>query len=121
MLRIMLKSNEPSGPESIQSCVDPFRQQFLPWPTKGWSCEIMGPKLFASPSSLLVDPGDICPPHKAGHASRRGWRQDGLALSALKNVVKRIDARTRSRSTVVEVGGEHRFSSINHKVRCMSG
>jgi hypothetical protein len=62
MLRIMLKSNEPSGPESIQSCIDPFRQQFLPWPTKGWSCEIMGPKLFARPSSLLVDPGDICPP-----------------------------------------------------------
>jgi hypothetical protein len=62
MLRIMLKSNEPSGPESIQSCINPFRQQFLPWPTKGWPCEIMGPKPFVRPSRLLVDPGDICPP-----------------------------------------------------------
>jgi hypothetical protein len=65
MLRIMLKSHESSGPESIQSCVNPFRQQFLPWPTKGWPCEIMGPKPFVKPSSLLVDPGDICPPHWA--------------------------------------------------------
>jgi hypothetical protein len=62
MLRIMLKSNEPSGPESIQSCFKPFRQQFLPWPTKGWPCEIIGPKPFVRPSSLLVDQGDICHP-----------------------------------------------------------
>jgi hypothetical protein len=61
MLWIMLKSNEPSGFESIQSCANPFRQRFLPWPTKGWPCEIMGPKPFARPSSLLVDPRDICP------------------------------------------------------------
>jgi hypothetical protein len=63
MLWIMLKPNEPSGLESIQSCVNPFRTLFLPWPTKGWPCEIMGPKPFAGPSNLLVDPGDICPPH----------------------------------------------------------
>jgi hypothetical protein len=62
MLWIMLKSNEPLGSEPIQSCVNPFRQQFLPRPTKGWPCEIMGPKPFVRPSSLLVDPGDICPP-----------------------------------------------------------
>jgi hypothetical protein len=34
MLRIMLKSNELSGPESIQSSVNPFRQQFLPGPRR---------------------------------------------------------------------------------------
>jgi hypothetical protein len=62
MLWIILKSHESSGPESIQSSVDPFRHQFLPWPTKGWPCEIMGPNPYARPSSLLVDPGDICPP-----------------------------------------------------------
>jgi hypothetical protein len=59
MLWIMLKSNVSSGLESIQSCVNPF----LHWPTKGWPYEIMGPKPFARPSSLLVDLGDICPPH----------------------------------------------------------
>jgi hypothetical protein len=59
----MLKPNEPSGLEFIQSCINPFYQWFLPWPTKGWPCEIMGPKSFARPSNLLVDPGDICPPH----------------------------------------------------------
>jgi hypothetical protein len=63
MLRIMLKSNESSRPKSIQSCVNTFCQQFLPWLTKGWPCEIMGPKPFARPSSLLVDPG-ISVPHK---------------------------------------------------------
>jgi hypothetical protein len=62
MLWIMLKPNELSGLESIPSCVNPFRQRFLPWPKKGWPCKVMGPNLFARPSSLLVDPGDICPP-----------------------------------------------------------
>jgi hypothetical protein len=62
MLRIMFKPNELSGLKSIQSCVDPFCQWFLPWPTKGWPCEVMGPESFARPSSLLVDPRDICPP-----------------------------------------------------------
>jgi hypothetical protein len=58
----MLNSSEPSGPKSIHSWVNPFHHQFLPWPTKGWPCEIMGPKSSVWPSSLLVDPGDICPP-----------------------------------------------------------
>jgi hypothetical protein len=62
MLWIMLKSNESSEPGSIQSCVDPFRQRLLPWPTKGRPCEVMGPKSFTRPSSLLVVLGDICPP-----------------------------------------------------------
>jgi hypothetical protein len=62
MLWIMLGSNEPSGPESIQSHINPFRQQFFPWPTKGWPCEIMGLNPFARPSRLLVDPRNICPP-----------------------------------------------------------
>jgi hypothetical protein len=42
--------------------------------------------------------------NEAGSCVEKGWRQDRLALSPLKNVVKWIDARTRSRSTVVEVG-----------------
>jgi hypothetical protein len=57
-----LKSVGPSGLELIRSCADPFRQTFLPRPTKGWPCEISGPKPFVRSSSLLVDPGDICPP-----------------------------------------------------------
>jgi hypothetical protein len=62
MLQIMFESIEPSGLELIQSCIDPFCQWFLPWPTKGWPCEITGPESFVRPSSLLVDSGDICPP-----------------------------------------------------------
>jgi hypothetical protein len=63
MLRITFEFSEPCGLELIRSYVDPFCQRFLPWPTKGWPCEIMDPESFARPSSLLVDPGDICP-HK---------------------------------------------------------
>jgi hypothetical protein len=57
-----LKSVGSSGLELIRSCADPLRQTFLPRPTKGWPCEISGPKPFARSSSLLVDPGDIRPP-----------------------------------------------------------
>jgi hypothetical protein len=60
MLWIMLKLVESYGLESIQSRVSPFRRRFLPWPTKGWPCEVMDPKPFAMFSSLLVDSGDIC-------------------------------------------------------------
>jgi hypothetical protein len=49
----------------IQSYADPFCQTFLPWPTKGWPCEIMVLRPFARPSCLLVDLGDICPPQLA--------------------------------------------------------
>jgi hypothetical protein len=34
----------------------------LAWPTKGWPCEVTGPRPRARSSCLLVDPGDICPP-----------------------------------------------------------
>jgi hypothetical protein len=51
LLWIMLKPIEPSGLESIPSCVNPFRQRFLPWPTKVWPYEVMSPKPFARPSS----------------------------------------------------------------------
>jgi hypothetical protein len=59
---IMFEFSEPHGLESIRSYVDPFCQTFLPWPTKGWPCEIMGLRPFARPSCLLVDPG-ISVPH----------------------------------------------------------
>jgi hypothetical protein len=62
LLWIMLEFIGPPGLELIQSCADPFCQTFLPWPTKGWPCEIMVLRPFARPSCLLVDPGDICPP-----------------------------------------------------------
>jgi hypothetical protein len=57
-----LKSIGPSGLELIRSCADPLHQVFLSKPTKGWPCKISGPKPFARSSSLLVDPGNICPP-----------------------------------------------------------
>jgi hypothetical protein len=62
LLWIMLEFIGPPGLELIQSCVDPFCQTFLPRPTKGWPCETMGPRPFTRSSSLLVDPGNICPP-----------------------------------------------------------
>jgi hypothetical protein len=62
VLWITLKSKEPPGPESASSSRRPIPPAVLPWPTKGWLCEIMGPKPFARPSCLLVDPGDIRPP-----------------------------------------------------------
>jgi hypothetical protein len=52
----MLEFFGTPGLELIQSCVDPLCQTFLPRPTKGWPCETMGPRPFASYSSLLVDP-----------------------------------------------------------------
>jgi hypothetical protein len=63
LLWIMLEFIGSPGLELIQSCADPFCQIFLPRPTKGWPCETMGPRPFSRSSSLLVDPGDICPPH----------------------------------------------------------
>jgi hypothetical protein len=65
----MLEFIGPPGLELIQSCIDPFCQTFLPRPTKGWPCETMGPSPFTRSSSLLVDPGDICPPQLSVHRS----------------------------------------------------
>jgi hypothetical protein len=67
LLWIMLEFIGPPGLELIQSCADPFCLTFLPRPTKGWPCETTGPRLFARSSSLLVDPGDICPPQLENH------------------------------------------------------
>jgi hypothetical protein len=55
-------SSDRSGLESIQPCINPLHQTFLLRPTKGWPCEILGPRPFARSFSLLVDPGDIRPP-----------------------------------------------------------
>jgi hypothetical protein len=62
MLRVAFEFGEPHGLELIRPHVDPFCWKFLPWPTKGWPCKIMGLGPFVRPSYLLVDPGDICPP-----------------------------------------------------------
>jgi hypothetical protein len=61
-LWIMLKSNEPPRPESAHSLRQPILPAVLPWPTKGKPRESIGPKPFARPSCLLVDPGDVRPP-----------------------------------------------------------
>jgi hypothetical protein len=50
------------GPESAHSLRRPILPAVLPWPTKRRPCETIGPKPFARPSCLLVDPGDIRPP-----------------------------------------------------------
>jgi hypothetical protein len=64
-LWIMLKPHEPPWPAFALSLHWPILPAVLPWPMKGWPCETIGPKPFARPSSLLVDPGDICPPTSA--------------------------------------------------------
>jgi hypothetical protein len=62
-LRIALEFDELLGPEPASLSRRPIPPVVLPWPTKGWSCEIIGPKPLVRPSCLLVDLGDICPPH----------------------------------------------------------
>jgi hypothetical protein len=73
-----LKSVGASGLELIRSCADPLRQTFLPRPTKGWPCEISGPRPFARSSSLLVDPGDICPPQWQRREGEEGEGGSGV-------------------------------------------
>jgi hypothetical protein len=50
------------GLESVNFSSWPILQVVLARPTKGWPCELTGPRPRARPSCLLVDPGDICPP-----------------------------------------------------------
>jgi hypothetical protein len=82
---MLFKSVGSSEFELIRSCVDLLHQAFLPRPMKGWPCETSGPKPFARSSNLLVDPGDICPPHltlennthslvTCSSSFRRDWR-----------------------------------------------
>jgi hypothetical protein len=61
-LWITLKSHEPSWPALAHSLHRPILPAVLPWPTKGRSRETIGPRPFAGPSSLPVDPG-ISVPH----------------------------------------------------------
>jgi hypothetical protein len=98
LLWTSLKSIGSSGFELIRSCTDPLCQMFLPGPTKGRPCEISGPKPFARSSSLLVDPGDICPLHgptvdtmdyivSSGHVAAPvlpTWRDQALFTTWLK-------------------------------------
>jgi hypothetical protein len=48
-------------PESAAFSGRPTPPVVLARPTKGWSCEVTGPRPRARPSCLLVDSGDICP------------------------------------------------------------
>jgi hypothetical protein len=50
------------GPKSVAILGRPVPPVILARPTKGWPCEVTGPRARARPSCLLVDPGDIYPP-----------------------------------------------------------
>jgi hypothetical protein len=63
-LQIALEFDELLGPEPASFPRWPILPVVLPWPTKRWPSEITGLKPLARPSYLLVDPGDICPPHQ---------------------------------------------------------
>jgi hypothetical protein len=59
-------SEQFDGPPGLES-ID-FSDRFIPLvtfarPTKGWPCGVTGPRPHARIFRLLVDPGDICPPH----------------------------------------------------------
>jgi hypothetical protein len=64
-LWITFKSKEPPGSKSAHSLRRPILPVVIPWPTKGRPRESTGPKPFARPSCLLVDPG-ISVPHRHG-------------------------------------------------------
>jgi hypothetical protein len=53
-LWITLKPHEPPWPTFAHSLRRPILPAVLPWPMKGWPCEIIGPKPFARPSRLLA-------------------------------------------------------------------
>jgi hypothetical protein len=73
------------GLESVAFSGRPILLLALARPTKGWPCRVTGLWPHASPSRLLVDPGDICPPHAARRScgerrrgpksSARAWRE----------------------------------------------
>jgi hypothetical protein len=46
LLRLPFKLIGPSGPASIQSCVNPLYRMCLPRHTKGWPCKLLGPQAF---------------------------------------------------------------------------
>jgi hypothetical protein len=54
------------GPESAAFSGQPIPPVVLARPMKGRPCKVTGPRPRARPSSLLVDPGDICPPQLPG-------------------------------------------------------
>jgi hypothetical protein len=58
------ESDGSPGPESASFSGRPIPPVILTRPTKGWPCEVAGPRPRARPSCLLVDPGDICPPQR---------------------------------------------------------
>jgi hypothetical protein len=70
-LWITLKPHEPPWPSFAHSLRWPILPAVLPWPTKRWPCETIGPKPFVRPSGLLVDPGDICPLQYLHHFSEQ--------------------------------------------------
>jgi hypothetical protein len=99
MLRVAFEFSEPHGLELIRPHVDRFCWKFLPWPTKGWPCEIMGLGPFVRPSYLLVDPRDICPPH-----TRSRW---GAPVSPRKGEAPARPTRVVSVTVTGMTGGPH--------------
>jgi hypothetical protein len=56
--------NEPSRLESITFSDQPILPVVFVRSTKRWPCEVTDPRPRARIFCLLVDPGDICPPHR---------------------------------------------------------
>jgi hypothetical protein len=117
---IMLKSHEPPGPASAHSPRQPILPAVLPWPTKGWPCETIGPKPFARPSSLPVDPRDICPPHYPVHPRTEGNQSlpNGSptaprSIGAIKGTTKCMEHYTKHPLNILR----HRDTSITLKLR----
>jgi hypothetical protein len=104
LLRLLLKFIGSSGLESIQSCINPLHQTFLSRPTKGWPHEILGPRPFARSFSLLVDPGDIRPPHRWSTTRCNGKIREEIAELF----------RDRSRVSVARVGQSYQ-RTYNHQ------
>jgi hypothetical protein len=84
---ITFKSHEPSWPALAHSLHRPVLPAVLPWPTKGRSRETIGPRPFARPSSLPVDPGDICPP-QAWVVQTRSSLPRWMARDTLRSLYK---------------------------------
>jgi hypothetical protein len=56
------------GLEFVAFLGQPIPPIALARPTKGWPCEVTGPRPRTRPFRLLVDPGDICLPQRTPRA-----------------------------------------------------
>jgi hypothetical protein len=69
MLRIGARADGLTGLKSIAFSGQPIPPVALARPTKGWPCEVTGPRPRARLSCLLVDPEDIVPRSRFGQST----------------------------------------------------